>query len=791
MNQQLTFNLTLTTSQNGSRCDEKSRGRFQCFRRISDKYLVKRNTILQCVATVLLVAVVCYFQACSPVRFSSLPSVEMDSGNGFGYGGKPSRDFYHYVPEFTCEGKSIAQSRISIFESLVEYSENSFHQCNSSNTSLSLSEIQNSAFHEVVIGHRGNIYEYSNEMPKSIPDNLIEAWCHVQLGGSQTAEILVQYNRKDKLSSSQITVGESRTKIAVNVSAQDTIREVHQFDVDYKIGETTLNIDKRKPSQIALGQFEGTIRSAVLEGSLKNYTASCYLGGLLDSRLWPAQMVFDANASQVEIDANNNFAYVVEKSLAGGNLGSLFEWDLTSQQKTFLIQATGNEGVRDFKQSPDGQYLVLRAVQNNAFEQVFKFELENKSQMQLNTTATSAKQWPGSWMLASGHYFISSDSKYVFYMDGTHDSSNGDVEPWLYRVPSSGGTPLLVNHVIGLEGTDLDIFSYIDVFNSNRVFYLAGDPLNPQLYYSNLETGDRQKITPNLGVGWSFNLNMKLQKYEPTNSVFAVAETAQNKKDMTAPKNRVYQFSPTGQLLKTMEFRGEYPKLSSKGKWYYSGPIQKTFYDLSGKSSTGVWPHLEFYSLNTNQYFQLSLDTETPWSFDPQEENVIFWNNVSQKLISKNIATNTSSELCSGVFNSSHTQKIHVLQGSQNSDYLLVAVTNVGTGHVYQMKDAGKSCELKNTFFINSKANLNFRFHESSRSLFVVETNVVGLFETQNDLKLVPFDGLPPLGLTQVLRPGIESYEQHFMLPERNSLIVVNRDRFTGMRKVYRFPWNN
>ena len=235
--------------------------------------------------SLLVVVGLSFFQNCSQIRFEDFESnksaLDLEN-NGGNYGGKPSGDFYRYIPDFTCENKESPQAHIAINGSMVTLTENKTLLCGAVTQALNLSMIDFSIYQNEIIGQKEGIYTGESIAPTKIPAKLVELWCR---------------DRKDEKGIETITYYDRNTGKAVNriyYSSQTgdgtlEARRIEDFPVarlldslkvvvkDEQGFELTVYRDQPAPEA---GLFAGELK-AVIDGQTVERKTYCRIGGRL------------------------------------------------------------------------------------------------------------------------------------------------------------------------------------------------------------------------------------------------------------------------------------------------------------------------------------------------------------------------------------------------------------------------------------------------------------------------------------------------------------------------------
>lgn len=303
------------------------------------------------------------FQNCSKVSFESQEKLESSliSRNGDAYGGKPSGDFYRYIPGFTCENKELPAASIEMTSSGIQLIENKKLLCGALKQNIDPSLIDTSIYQNEVIGYQEGIFEGSSTLPSKIPTNLVEVWC-LDRRGEQGIETITYFDR---------TSSQAVNRIYYSVLAKDNsygMKQTPDFPVARVLANKTILIKDGKGFELTvhrdqpasqLGLFKAEM-NIVIEGQKISRETSCRLGGSLDPKVWPAQQIVDFDAKIFKFSPD--FNHLVFTSDTATGIGNLYTSDVngTGQKQVgtnMLKNGIGN-GWGNFAVSPDSQWII-------------------------------------------------------------------------------------------------------------------------------------------------------------------------------------------------------------------------------------------------------------------------------------------------------------------------------------------------------------------------------------------------------------------------------------------------
>ncbi len=281
-----------------------------------------------------LIALAVLFQNCSQVSFTSVDSAlhlsesaSETEGNGTGYGGKLTGEFYRFTPDFTCEGKEAPVSSITATDTSITYTENKTLFCGSTKQDLDSKLIDRSVYQNDIIGYQEGIFESESSMPASIPANLVEVWCR-DTNDRSGIETITHYDRSTQVAVTRILSAGPGTSVQT-ISDFNVSRVISPMLVTVTDGKDfTLKVYRDRPAA-QLGLFQGSM-TAVVNGQKVTRETSCRLGGGLDAKVWPARQIVDLNILLFKFTPD--FQGFGLTSTTGDTIENLYRGDLQGHQ---------------------------------------------------------------------------------------------------------------------------------------------------------------------------------------------------------------------------------------------------------------------------------------------------------------------------------------------------------------------------------------------------------------------------------------------------------------------------
>lgn len=468
------------------------------------------------VALLLLLVMPALFQNCAKTTFTNVEgalhlsesSSSNTDGNGTGYGGKLTGEFYRFTPDFTCEGKESPVSRIAATDSDITLTENKQLKCGATQTSLTANLVDRSVFQNDIVGYLEGIFESEKAAPTSIPANLVEVWCR-DTADRSGIETVTHYDRESQLAVTRIYAAGPASSI-MTIPDFNVSRVISSTQVTMKDGKDFSLIVYRNRPASQLGLFQGSLET-VINGQKIARETSCRLGGSLDAKVWPSRQVVDLNISSIKFSPDRQ-AYGYTSSNASTS-PVLYEGEMQSGRQQKVTSSALSKGVLDFDFTPDSRSFVYWADQRVAgIAELFHSRLDGTNSSQLNALLTDERQ-------ASEYKLqFSADGSRVIYQDG-HQATFVDNEMSLNSVPLSGGTPITLSPPS--SGSDDSVHDFAVSKKSNKVAFLTGVGFNLKVYLSNLDGSQLTQIKIPYPAGqWSIPYGSTFSLPEPGNFLF-------------------------------------------------------------------------------------------------------------------------------------------------------------------------------------------------------------------------------------------------------------------------------
>jgi len=461
---------------------------------MSRKNLPSLQRLSGLLVTVCLLPVLFLFQNCARAVFITETTGDLFKNNGAGYGGKPNGEYYRYSPDFTCEGKKMFVTNISVTDSGVLLTENKKLACGAIQKNLDPNQMDTSVYQNEIIGYQDGIFEGASERPNGIPANLVEVWCR-DTRDQTGIETVTHFDRTTSLAVNRIYHASPNADGSLGhqlIPDFPVSRVVSQTTVVVKDGkgfELTVHRDQPAPQ---LGLFIGQL-NAVIEGKSIRRETYCRFGGSLDSTLWPAKQIVDVNVLYFKKSPDLNYFSFVSDTGAAPSRASLYSStaDGAQQIQVSLNLSPAND---DFSYSKDSRKLLFM---NDGLGSV------TTSLGVLNLDGTAPIEATSETSQAST-YQITGDAKYLVYNSAAIGNS------WLKSLPLDGGPVVdigasLSRQVVGdtrvdsIQRIGSDRFEVSAV--GNRLAFICCDS-KLELYTANADGTGLLKITPPMSDGF-------------------------------------------------------------------------------------------------------------------------------------------------------------------------------------------------------------------------------------------------------------------------------------------------
>ncbi|MCM2282709.1 MAG: hypothetical protein NDI61_12775, partial [Bdellovibrionaceae bacterium] len=447
------------------------------------------------------------FQNCSPVAFQSFDFLR-SGNNGASYGGKPSKDYFRFIPEHTCEERSAPKAMLSISMTAVELTENKFPQCGVKTPNIDPNLVDGSPFQSHVIGYKEGIYEFQDTDPTAIPSELVEAWCR-DGSGDGAVETITHFDRVQRRAITELYY--QRNSVRTQAPNFAVGRVVGPAQVEFANSEGfQLTIHRDRPTPV-VGLFEGELRVEIA-GTFEQRKVACRLGADLDVTVWPAKTIADLNVGRVQLNAGKtHFAYLTSlmSPTSYGAAGIQLFLGQLSHSGHRLLTPAGRSTSR-FDWSPNGQRLVFDGDRSV----LYSADLVGSAVTQLNSGLPANE-------LLDGTLQISSDGARVYFLQGANDPTKR--RNLLYStLIDGGGIRTLADFSLARDGFN----RFFLTPNSERIIFTSNG-VTRHVYVADTTTGEirdlsskvMQLTSDDVCVGWC---SPELLEVSPVGDYFMV-----------------------------------------------------------------------------------------------------------------------------------------------------------------------------------------------------------------------------------------------------------------------------
>ncbi|MGZ5279054.1 MAG: TolB family protein [Pseudobdellovibrionaceae bacterium] len=685
------------------------------------------------VVTVCLLPVLFLFQNCARAVFITQSTEDLFKNNGAGYGGKPNGEYYRYSPEFTCEGKEMFLTHISVSEAGILLTENKKLACGAIQKNIDPSLMDTSIYQNEIIGYQEGIFEGSNELPTGIPANLVEVWCR---------------DTRDQTGIETVTHFDRTTSLAVNriyhaISNPDGSKShqlIPDFPVSRVVSPTTVTVKDgngfelivhRDQPAAQLGVFVGEL-NALINGQPVRRETYCRFGGSLDSTIWPAKQIVDLNVLYFKKSPDlNYFSFSSDTGLAGSQ-ASLYSSTADGSRQTRVSQSLTTSNY-NFSFSADSKKLLYM---NDGLGPVTTslgiFHLDGTANIEATSDTSQAS-----------NYQITGDARYLVYNSAQIGNS------WLRSMPLNGGPavdigaslsrqPVGETRVDSIQRIGSDRFEVSAV--GSRVAFICCDS-RLELYSVHADGSGLLKITPPMSAGFGlYGVRFAISTSDQVLMAFAwkggvtspmlyetFAVQADGSGSVMIPDGWQWsQTSPSGEfgLILRRSTVTEYQLIHLKTGARLPLPAFPGSGSFIGSVQAIQDFESFFFTQDSTAYVGHLIDTTSGKS----------------RLLSVSTGNGTVSEICPGISSS------NIREVRPNTFVLVSGDSTSGMIHVY-LDSPSQSCRLVNSIptSLTSTSVLSFKPSPDNQNLLVKKQtkNTDGTI-AEDQLFLIPLNGKQP-----------------------------------------------
>ena len=238
-------------------------------------------------------------------NLSSSSSEKSDSGNGGGYEGKPDGTYYHFIPNFTCQGKPAAEQITEIKNGQAYLYGSDDGQCAGVGTPVVATDINVSPFQKEFISVKDSLFKRYDDKPAGIPNNIAEILCRDNFD-EPTFEIVSHYDREKNEALTRVYLPESQ------ISDFSVSRILSSSEVRYVGKQISFKVDLSKPA-FAEKKYSGVIDASTISG-VKAQPLVCVIGGSVDTSKWNLKALTSIDVSSFHVLKNNQIMFFSEVS---------------------------------------------------------------------------------------------------------------------------------------------------------------------------------------------------------------------------------------------------------------------------------------------------------------------------------------------------------------------------------------------------------------------------------------------------------------------------------------------
>lgn len=701
-----------------------------------------------------------FFQNCSSPytslfssTFQKESSNSSTEGNGTGYDGKLGL-FYSYLPDFNCEGKESFYSQVSTTDDQIKFLKNSSLQCGSESKTITPAEIVYSPFQNSVIGYQENIFQRSESIFESIPNDLVEAWC-MPTEGETNFEVIQNYKRNDQSATAKIYFSENQKTRLVPVV--ETSRVVEKTSAQFTASNYSLRINRQQMTS-ALGTYAGQL-SVMIDGATVNKNLSCRLGGYLNTQLWPAKVVVDENINSTIFMQKGNKVYAPVKI---GSVYKMVQRDLTTDRSPSLLpnMPISGYGADVFVFSPDKKYLIYRDYQRA----LYSYNLETESAKRITPYG------PG----VDFQFKVLEDQ--VYYIE----SNTNVFQDRLMRVGINGSNPTVIYDTGVTTSATHGIKGYLTSVGTSRIVYGATDPKTDLIhFYSQLNNSNTAvDITPTFP---------NLSYMTPVGTYSHLIGIHQDHLINSALMGTTTSFQGWNMIVQSLDGTSQVSlDVAGISNLIVNAPGGDSIY-LSAtipKPGTGFFVTTsEAYILKTDTWIKRPAPVLTDVVASSSNKSFVGFN--GEKIIRVDSTWGTSEQVCHEV---SSPQKIIA---ADNSNIYIVSGTTTSTA-VYRLNDSN-SCSKISEVPLPIYQYPSFILAPDQKSAVILTGHsplpgpAIPSVNFKNMMFWIPLNGQAPVKITTPEIESTNSYSLKFADDSKSVLFVSSP--FGGIQKLFQWKF--
>jgi len=297
------------------------------------------------------------------------------SGNGGGYEGKPDGTYYHFTPNYSCEGTEVAQQIVEFKDGQPYLYNNQNNKCSDGSSGVA-TDVVFSAFQKDFIIAQDYLFKRYDAKPSGIPDNLAEILCRDDFN-NPSFEIVAHYDREKNQAVSRVYFSNAQ------ISDFSVSRILSSQNVKYVSSQLTFTVDFSKITQ-PTRKFTGVIQQSSI-ANVKLGAVTCVVGGSLDVSNWSMKNFASLEVNGFNAQKNGDVYFFSDLSrVYYGNfyfisMAHLFKVSFDGILTDFSKAILGDDYKAVSRSSSNSDDLVIFSAQKNSemWPSMFVFDTRN------------------------------------------------------------------------------------------------------------------------------------------------------------------------------------------------------------------------------------------------------------------------------------------------------------------------------------------------------------------------------------------------------------------------------
>ncbi len=692
-----------------------------------------QSLIILFISSILLI----FFQNCKfeAKDFSQLNLSSYESGNGGGYAGKLSANYYYFIPNYLCQNNPSPVEKAILHEGKLQLQSFDNNNCSQTPLYIDLSLLEFSPFQDEFVAIDRKLYrKYPGNIDK-IPDNIAEVICRDDFKNPKL-EIVAEFNYVSKVSQSIIYSKNSNNEIIISNS-----RILSMNKVLYQSNEFNLNLDfstmgKDKLFHTSMELKENSnlkLYSTVINEQKKSINVECIIGGALDTSLWKTKKISDLKTQTMFVDNYSRLYFTSnsnEKTYATTQLNKMHYYTLNDNNEVedFTLNMFGDnftsyeristqENIFIFAAAKIGDLFLSWYTYNYITNKLIKLTQINKDPksvyLSFSTFLSPTLTHDGFLSFFVQDNFtnysilrlVNLSTGQIYDNELTSSNLNNN-----FTIHKESNQVIYLEKNIQYQSYQIKIFNPIDG-NYRYIMTEIPNDFTVQLLMKSASYQSHSKIsiiikTPSSSIGDFFTLNIENGSIHKIASAMYLSWVSQD--------NNWLAFNSIDGKIKNYIYSVEHDKFLTNRPFEAMSNLGNEFYTNEG-------------------YFNYVYTQNKIYSFDPKQSN--------PKLILHDLEADSVSELCN-----SKKGKIKFLGSLPGEKKFIFSFDSVELVYYFYEIEDNQKCTLINNF------PANFKYISS------LKMTSIGFLVTFNNDNLtnpianifVPIDGRPPLKIDPV-----------------------------------------